>query len=84
MDARARGLQQRLTPVALAVTKRFGIGGLKAALDRLGYAGGQVRAPLSDASEEARGEINRLLEEYLYSDETARSREHYRLAGATE
>lgn len=82
--AQARELQQRLTPVALAVPKRFGIGGLKAALDRLGFKGGQVRAPLSDAGEEARGEINRLLEEYLYSDETARSREHYRLAGATE
>jgi 4-hydroxy-2-oxoglutarate aldolase len=58
---RARELQRRLTPVARAVTVRYGIGGLKAALDLLGFAGGAVRAPLQGASEEARGEIARLL-----------------------
>ncbi|HEX8493483.1 MAG TPA: dihydrodipicolinate synthase family protein [Pyrinomonadaceae bacterium] len=81
---RARGLQQKLTPLALAVTKRYGIGGLKAALDLIGYNGGYVRAPLQDASEEARREIARLLEESLSRDEAAESDEQYRLAGATE
>ena len=60
---RARQLQRGLTPLARAVTARYGIGGLKAALDLLGYAGGAVRAPLSPASEEARHEIARLLAE---------------------
>lgn len=60
---RGRRLQESLTPLALAVTRRYGIGGLKAALDMIGYAGGYVRAPLEDASEDARREIARLLEE---------------------
>ena len=59
---RAREMQRRLTPVARAVTVRYGIGGLKAALERLELTGGRVRAPLQGASEEARGEIARLLE----------------------
>ncbi len=60
---RARAMQARLAPLARAVTTRYGIGGLKAALDLLGYAGGAVRAPLRAPSEEARREIARLLEE---------------------
>lgn len=60
---RARRLQEKLTPLALAVTRRYGIGGLKAALDMIGYTGGHVRAPLEDASETARSEIARLLKE---------------------
>lgn len=81
---RVRALQQRLTPLALAVTKRYGIGGLKAALDMLGYAGGHVRAPLQDASEDARREIARLLVECgLINDATARDGQ-YSQVGATE
>lgn len=60
---RARELQRRLAPVARAVTVGFGIGGLKYALDLLGYAGGAVRAPLAPPDEGARREIARLLEE---------------------
>lgn len=58
----AREAQTRLAPLALAVTARYGIGGLKAALDMCGYTGGRVRAPLQPASEEARREIAQLLE----------------------
>lgn len=58
---RARLLQQKLTPLAAAVTTRFGIGGLKAALDLAGYRGGTVRAPLQAPSESARAEIADLL-----------------------
>ena len=58
---RATTLQGKLTPLARAVTKTYGIGGLKAALDIAGYAGGAVRAPLSAPSEEARAEIESLL-----------------------
>ena len=57
----ARTLQQKLTPLAAAVTTRFGIGGLKAALDLAGYRGGEVRAPLQPPSENAREEIENLL-----------------------
>ncbi|MGB7926254.1 MAG: dihydrodipicolinate synthase family protein [Pyrinomonadaceae bacterium] len=60
---RAREMQRGLTPLARAVTVRYGIGGLKAALDLLGFAGGEARGPLSAASREARDEIARLLEE---------------------
>lgn len=59
----AREMQRRLTPLARAVTVRYGIGGLKAALDLLGYAGGAVRAPLQAASREAQASIAHLLEE---------------------
>ena len=57
----ARAMQRRLAPLAKAVTVRFGVGGLKAALDLSGYAGGRVRAPLEMPGEEARREIARLL-----------------------
>lgn len=45
-------LQQRLVPVNTAVTSRFGIPGLKAALDVLGYYGGPVRSPLRSLDEQ--------------------------------
>jgi len=54
---RASSLQTKLTPLAQAVTTRFGIGGLKAALEMKGYVGGSVRAPLAQPSDEAREEI---------------------------
>ncbi len=60
---RARTLQAKLTPLAAAVTTRFGIGGLKAALDLAGYNGGSVRAPLRAPDENARREIAALLED---------------------
>lgn len=60
---RASSLQAKLTPLAQAVTTRFGIGGLKAALEMKGYVGGSVRAPLAEPSAEAREEIRRCLEE---------------------
>jgi 4-hydroxy-2-oxoglutarate aldolase len=60
---RAREMQRRLTPLALAVTKRYGIGGLKAALEMLGYNIGPVRAPLKSPDDDARVEIARLIRE---------------------
>jgi 4-hydroxy-2-oxoglutarate aldolase len=57
----AARLQSSLTPLAQAVTTRFGIGGLKAALELRGYVGGAVRAPLRAPDDEAREEIARLL-----------------------
>jgi 4-hydroxy-2-oxoglutarate aldolase len=60
-EERATALQTKLTPLATAVTTKYGIGGLKAALDLAGYKGGAVRAPLRAADESARTEIARLL-----------------------
>jgi len=62
--------QRKFTPLARAVTTRFGIGGLKYALELRGYAGGEVRAPLSMPDEAARREIARTLEECCPSVET--------------
>ena len=67
----ARELQRRFTPLARAVTTRFGIGGLKYALDLCGYAGGEVRAPLAQPDEAARREIERVLAECRLPVETA-------------
>ena len=61
-DEHAAMLQSKLTPLATAVTTRFGIGGLKAALDLAGYRGGNVRAPLQAAGAPARDEIAALLD----------------------
>ena len=58
---RANALQEKLTPLARAVTKTYGIGGLKAAMEIAGYVGGAVRAPLRPPSEEAIAEISQLL-----------------------
>ena len=58
---RATQLQARLTPLARAVTKTYGIGGLKTAMEMAGYAGGSVRAPLRRPNEEAVAEIKQLL-----------------------
>lgn len=58
---RAEMLQSKLTPLAAAVTTRFGIGGLKAALEMTGFVGGALRAPLRAADDAAREEIRTLL-----------------------
>ena len=60
-DERASLLQSKLTPLATAVTTKYGIGGLKAALDMNGYVGGSVRAPLRPADSNAKTEITQLL-----------------------
>jgi 4-hydroxy-2-oxoglutarate aldolase len=50
----AAELQRRMVPVNGAITSRFGIAGLKAALDMLGYYGGPVRSPLMQVTESER------------------------------
>jgi len=59
----AAELQRRMIPVNAAVTARFGIAGLKVALDMLGYYGGPVRSPLVDLSEEERQALRDVLVE---------------------
>ncbi len=57
----ARDLQNRLTPIAKAVTTKYGIGGLKLAMDLSGYFGGNPRLPLKRPEKEAEEEIKNLL-----------------------
>jgi 4-hydroxy-2-oxoglutarate aldolase len=59
----ARINQLRLIDVNHAVTARFGVAGLKAAMDMLGYYGGPLRPPLLDLGEPDRQELRSLLVE---------------------
>jgi 4-hydroxy-2-oxoglutarate aldolase len=59
----AAAIQRWMIPVNAAVTGRYGIAGLKAALDMLGYYGGPVRSPLTDLSGEERQALQDLLTE---------------------
>jgi 4-hydroxy-2-oxoglutarate aldolase len=81
---RALRLQRRLTPLARAVTTRYGIGGLKAALDIIGYQGGSVRAPLRSPGSEAVQELALLLKDAASAREEEKTVDtQSRLAGAT-
>ena len=62
LDA-ARKLQLKMIPVNQAVTAVYGVPGLKAALDILGYFGGDPRLPLLPSSERERSEIEAILKE---------------------
>jgi 4-hydroxy-2-oxoglutarate aldolase len=57
----AREIAHRMLPVERGVHGRYGIGGLKAALDLLGFYGGPCRAPLGTPDGDAIGEIQDLL-----------------------
>lgn len=57
-NERAAKLQEKLTPLATAVTATYGVGGLKVAMDLAGYEGGYVRAPLKMPDASAREEIS--------------------------
>ena len=59
--ARARVLQQKLLEPTAAVTSRFGIAGLKFAMELRGYVGGTPRPPLLPLDAAARTEIKRIL-----------------------
>jgi 4-hydroxy-2-oxoglutarate aldolase len=48
----AAALQRQMVPVNTAITATYGVAGLKAALDMLGFYGGPVRAPLLDLGKE--------------------------------
>ena len=60
---RAKLLQEKLTPLARAVTKTYGIGGLKTAMEVAGFTGGVVRQPLQRPNAAAAAEIARLVGE---------------------
>jgi 4-hydroxy-2-oxoglutarate aldolase len=57
----ARELQNLLIPLAKAVTVKYGIGGLKVAMDVVGYFGGHPRPPLKRPDQEAEKELKQLV-----------------------
>lgn len=69
---RARELQQKLTAAGKMFGPQYGIAGLKYALDRRGYYGGDPRLPLLPVGEPARREIDAVLDELLAETATRR------------
>ncbi len=57
----ARELQLKMLPVNQAVTSVYGVPGLKAAMDMLGYFGGDPRLPLLPSSAQEKSEIEAIL-----------------------
>jgi 4-hydroxy-2-oxoglutarate aldolase len=58
----AKKLQLKMLPVNNAVTAIYGVPGLKAAMDMLGYYGGEPRLPLLPASDSEKAEIKEILQ----------------------
>jgi len=56
-----RELYLRMLPVNKAVTSRWGVSGLKAAMDMLGWYGGPPRLPLQPLSEARRTDLEVVL-----------------------
>jgi 4-hydroxy-2-oxoglutarate aldolase len=63
--AEARLWQRRLTPFTRIATGRYGIAGVKAAMDMTGYVGGDVRSPLLPVTAQEREHIRLLLDDLL-------------------
>lgn len=70
---RAKYLQENLTPLARAVTKTYGIGGLKTAMEMVGLVAGAVRAPLQRPNEAATAEIYQLINQANHALENSPS-----------
>lgn len=58
---RGEQIKKQFINPANALGTKFGIAGIKYAMDRLGYYGGEPRAPLLPIAESARGEIDALV-----------------------
>lgn len=57
----ALDLQNKLIPVNKAVTARYGVPGLKYAMDLTGYYGGEPRSPLSPLNESGKEDLKQIL-----------------------
>ncbi|GAC1516320.1 MAG: 4-hydroxy-tetrahydrodipicolinate synthase [Gemmatimonadaceae bacterium] len=58
---RARTAQARLTPLGTEIVGKMGVAGVKAALDAVGLAGGDVRAPLLGLGTRERDRVRELM-----------------------
>jgi 4-hydroxy-2-oxoglutarate aldolase len=54
-------LQKRVIPVNKAVTTQYGVAGLKAAMDMMGYSGGEPRAPLMPLNTNEKENLKKIL-----------------------
>jgi 4-hydroxy-2-oxoglutarate aldolase len=70
---RAQSLAQKLILPAKMLGVQYGIGGLKYALDRLGYYGGPPRRPLLPVTETAQHEIDAMLADIALKPSAAAS-----------
>ncbi len=59
----ALNVQAKIIPINKAITINYGIAGLKAAMDTLGYFGGEPRAPLTSLSKVDLEKIKKILSE---------------------
>ena len=80
--AEAASLQRRLVEPNDAVTKKFGVAGLKTALDWFGFAGGLPRAPLQPLNKEQESQLRKAFHrngfyagKYICPDEALRAAE---------
>jgi len=60
-EAKSQQAQERLTPLAARIVGDMGVAGVKAALDRVGLAGGPVRSPLLPLGTGELSEVTELL-----------------------
>jgi 4-hydroxy-2-oxoglutarate aldolase len=58
---KAKEIQMQLTKINRLVTAKYGIAGLKTAMDMLNLFGGKTRSPLQDIDEKAKNEIREVL-----------------------
>lgn len=61
-DSAATAAQARLTPIGAKIVGDLGVAGVKAAMDRVGLAGGPVRSPLLPLDDTQRELVHQLLE----------------------
>jgi 4-hydroxy-2-oxoglutarate aldolase len=64
----AAELQNRMIPVNKAITIKFGVAGLKAAMDLLGYFGGYPRLPLEPLNKDRLNELKMILRKALLNE----------------
>ncbi|XP_039254817.2 4-hydroxy-2-oxoglutarate aldolase, mitochondrial-like [Styela clava] len=62
----AKVLQQRLVAPNVAVTREYGVPGLKAALDAFGYYGGPTRLPLEDLDDQKKSEVLKIFHDSCF------------------
>jgi len=58
---RARKIQLKVMDINKAVTAKYGVPGLKAAMDMIGYVGGKPRLPMLPLPEKDRMDLERIL-----------------------
>lgn len=57
----SKKLQDRLTPVNIAITSKYGVSGLKSAMDLIGYFGGKPRKPLTKLNADQLNDLKQIL-----------------------